>query len=268
MDFETAARIHMKSDSSLSMDIQYSRAFIGAAIEAGKAKVVDEWQDLAAAKDINFSKFLVAYRSTNKLKTTALEMALIFNKVHLFGVPSGIDLRGLERDQIVGSVMTEGQRLEGAEVPIEFTQFAKPWLIRPIFSEVKRFCRNLQGPLISYRMVSYAYDLLGVSCRAGVDLWQVKVKLVNPETDERPEYGRVGDVLLESMSEAGAVDDASSLVCLALVAQQLITHWNIFLFSCESRPFLTNSLKYLPQTTMSSRVALRRNFKFDPENPR
>ena len=141
----------MNEKTSLIMDIEFSRAFIIAAIESGKVKITDNYP-------LSEFKLLVDFRATNRLKPLALEMALFFDSVDLSGLPPGIDIKPLQRDEIV-RIGFPVAGLEGSTtVPPTFVEYCKTWIIDSALRRTNSLLRAMGCPNGNYRAMSLALD--------------------------------------------------------------------------------------------------------------
>ena len=102
-------------------------------------------------------------------------MALIFDKVYLFGLPSKIDFDELKSEGIVGLTMGQTDGIKGATlVPEDFVRITKPWVIRSLLSRTNSLLSDLGIPRVSYKVVSRAHDSVRLACETGIDLWELK----------------------------------------------------------------------------------------------
>lgn len=149
--------------SVLLLDSTYTKAFLIAAMDSGYASLnsIDGYQDLFLDK-----------RSSKRYRQASLEMALLFDRVDLFGVPVGIQANKLKDEGLLRLSFTVGQTMEGdefAEIPADFIRYVKPFLIRYIHRKQNTLLRRLEFENVPYRVTSRAYDALAKAAEANIN---------------------------------------------------------------------------------------------------
>lgn len=238
----------MSEKTSLIMDIEFSRAFISAAIESGKAKIIDDTPLSKLNVKGGLSKFLVDFRATNRLKPLALEMALFFDIVDLSGLPHAIDIEQLEREQIVRLGFSAGGIRGWTTVPPTFVEDCKTWMIHATLRRTNSLLRALEIPSVRYRVMSLAIDYIELACQYGFDLKELQQSHIgsneNPDLDvQNSEYMDFLAEMYDALLNAGT-DELSALFCMKSAFEEILYIWTLILHSqAFGVPFLSNKIR-------------------------
>ena len=254
----------MTQHPSVILDADYSHAFLGAALESGKAKIDDRTLQKLHIKG-DPSRFLVGYRATNRLKARALEMALIFDKVHLFDIPPAIEIEMLKREEIIGMIWGPGYEssLAGYSiVPAKFVPLAKSWMVRSALRRVNILLKSLGYQPVSYSAMSLSFDAVEFACHAEADLEKLKqtiLQLIRDRPKKRKldsEYIRLVVGIDAILSGIDDIHPMCALFSILAAITETLYIWTLGLCSnAFSIPFLSNGIR------TNSLINLKTNLK-------
>jgi len=78
----------------ICLDGVYSKALLSAAVGSGHAVLDEETKDLAR-RNPNLLPHVLDHTVTKRFRQRAIEMAVLFDRVHMFGLSGGFDLPGM-----------------------------------------------------------------------------------------------------------------------------------------------------------------------------
>lgn len=152
----------MASSQFIVLDNVFSKAFIGAALEGNYVVTQQHQNEIIVGKDNKLSNdFLLDRKSTKKLGEISLEMALLFDKVHLFGIPSVYNLDKLEKEDLLGAAVITSQFIEGFEcIPFGFVSYVKQHKVRNALSNANTTLHFMGYPELAHKVISVAFDIV------------------------------------------------------------------------------------------------------------
>jgi hypothetical protein len=116
---DTSRRVTMNS-SALILDGRYSRSFLYSAARSGLVKLTESFPTFEKSS-AELIKHFLDESSTRSLRRATLEMAVLFDTLHICGVPGVLDTSRLKSAGIVGFEIGTGQTLpQYSQVPVEF----------------------------------------------------------------------------------------------------------------------------------------------------
>ena len=224
----------------LNMDSDYSRALVGAALKSGFASHNRDVGPTGAK--------MILDDSASRLRRPALEMAVIFEKVNLFGIPPTISLERLRNEGMLGMSLSGSQVVEeGAGPPPDCIPILKRSLSEATWRRSNRLLRFFGEPPARRKLVSDVFDVLASGTGLGLDITLVRdyyhnlVLAGHGDTRPVPEE-QVLDVFGGPLLSAG-YDPLAIIVCTIEVLAALISFWNLIVFSVGAGdPFLSHHL--------------------------
>jgi hypothetical protein len=232
--------------SAVFLDATHSKALLDAALTAG----------IVSFKSTDgFDGLLLDSRSSKRYHRAALEMAVLFEKVHLHGTPADLDLSRLKKEGVVGLNVTVGQTLDidnFAAIPPDFIRDVKPALVRHVHRKQNTVRRRIGLDEIPYRVISRAFDALATAAESEIDFADFKHNIgrvfMDPKvltTDDTIDRELVIDVLSDVWNQEGtkgALPPAIDVACMPLLnaLTELLDFWTPLVFSLGlSLPLLT-----------------------------
>jgi hypothetical protein len=216
----------------ICFDGGYSKSLLGAAAKSGHL-VLTESLAARSAQDPRIVPHLLDGVSTNRLRKQALEMAVLFDEVHLFGLPGGFDLDATRQKLhgLFGLTFITGQQLgdQSTLVP-NLIRRLRPRLVPLIQGKVNRNMRFMQRPELEYRTICAAYDAIEHCARYEVNMEKMRQALgdfvCNPTmlmADEQPFKSAITE-MLKKIVAADKPDIKPAviyLICLVAVITEL-----------------------------------------------
>jgi hypothetical protein len=222
----------------LCMDQDFSRALVGAALKSGFVKFDKDFDSVESSVILDGS-------ATRRLRRPALEMAILFDKLSLFGLPTGINLERFEAEGMLALTMA-GEMVEGhSGPPPEGVFFFKRILSEVAWRRSNRSLRYLGKPPASRRLIAELFDQMaeGVSLGATVRTMKgVASKLmVSTETFSAVE-SEAAETLFSPLLSRGH-DPLALGICFFEVVSSVIAMWNLICFSLGvGDPFISHQL--------------------------
>lgn len=241
----------MKTDNSIMMDMDYSRALLGSALETGMANIIDPEGNLNSFNiKGDAARSLVNHRATRKLRSAALQMALLFDKVDLTGVHPYISTEPLKREGLVRAsfnlavAMPDGT---GGDIPARFVWESKSWLLRPALRRVNYTLRWARLDQVTYRTMSWAFDAIEHACAADINLARLKDTLekykiqgVEPTTLNQEHVRAIAEAYIVLLGVCH-LNSTQATFCLMSAIAEIESAWNLCVMSTAfSIPFLSN----------------------------
>jgi hypothetical protein len=157
----------------LVLDESYTTALLGAAVDGGLA----HFEGYSEASGRAYHDLFLDSRASKRLQSRALEMALLSDRVDLFGVPVALNTRQLRQTGLLGLELAAGQVFDfpgSAQVPTGFVREVKPMVIRHIHRRNNLLLRRIGLVTLPYRASSRGYDALILAAEADVDFWKLR----------------------------------------------------------------------------------------------
>ena len=232
-------------------DASFTLAFLSAAADRGLVSVQD---DLAAELKGKYSTLAFDSRATRKLRGPALEMALIFDRVHLFGIPGDLCITELRNKSkgLVGLPLEIGRTWTETDGMFpEFIAHAKTVLKRHVLRRVNAVLRSLELGPVSQRHVTVAFDAITAATFSGIGVSKVStllgIALTRPLALNDPSFESRDEIIavIKQVMGLGHCNVYEATFTLLLTTKHLLTIWELLLFSEGSEsPFVAKDFVF------------------------
>jgi hypothetical protein len=223
----------------LGMDHDFSRALVGAAIRSGFAKFDRDLEPRQV-------RAILGSAATRRLSRPALEMAVLFDKVNLFGLPGGLDLSRLENEGLLGLTMG-ADMVEGFEgPPPEVVAFLKKVLSDVTWRRSNMILRYLGRSPAKRRLINDLFDQVTAARLSGISFETILAftpKLLDGDTKNfnDSELAAAGAILLPLLKMGHPAKHIG--ICCGEMVSSMMGFWNLICFSFGiGDPFLSHQL--------------------------
>ncbi|MCL2118667.1 MAG: hypothetical protein FWH27_09615, partial [Planctomycetaceae bacterium] len=270
----------MIKSNNIIMDTSYSKAIVLASLESNDASVADEdstiekaalWLGCSVAeadyrheispKELMSSILDKPSTGKKRFRRSALEMALFYDRMILFGVPNEVCLDKLEDEGVLRVMAHAGQNFEnesfGAAHPVLlfFIKMMKnPSVVKDIMRDINSTLRLVKRPPVSYKIASYAYDTILKVAFAGINLYVLQEYLTKGLLNKRlliTEECPAKDIILEAVFtvyQKTSVYPEISIIYFMAALRCIIDLWHGFMLSqITNTPFLSRKMSSIQE---------------------